>query len=64
MVESGGGKKMEKCDLCFSRRDFHDIPPCIDTCPGKALQLREISQSEKRQVEQTIKSVLLLAKAF
>ena len=64
IVETGEGDKMQKCDFCFSRRDFHAMPPCIDTCPGKALQLKEVSPSEKRQIEQAIKDVLLPPKAL
>jgi anaerobic dimethyl sulfoxide reductase subunit B (iron-sulfur subunit) len=38
---------MQKCDLCRSQNLAGASPPCVDTCPGKALSLREVEPSEK-----------------
>jgi anaerobic dimethyl sulfoxide reductase subunit B (iron-sulfur subunit) len=38
---------MQKCDLCRSQNLAGASPPCVDTCPGKALSLVEVKPSEK-----------------
>lgn len=43
---------MQKCDLCHSRQPADCVPPCVDTCPGKALSYVKVSASEKRNDEQ------------
>ena len=43
----GGTKTMQKCDLCRSQNLASASPPCVDTCPGKALSLMEVQPPEK-----------------
>jgi anaerobic dimethyl sulfoxide reductase subunit B (iron-sulfur subunit) len=43
----GANDKMVKCDLCPSLLRNAAAPPCVETCPGKALTLISISASEK-----------------
>ncbi|UWG95558.1 4Fe-4S binding protein [Dehalobacter sp. DCM] len=36
----GSDGRMQKCDLCFSEADHGlQLPPCVATCPTKALRL-------------------------
>jgi Fe-S-cluster-containing dehydrogenase component len=49
---------MQKCDLCHSRQQADCGPPCVDTCPGKALSFIKVSSSEKRKCEQETARVL------
>jgi anaerobic dimethyl sulfoxide reductase subunit B len=39
---------MQKCDLCFDQPLSGADPPCVDTCPGKALTLTHVSPTEKK----------------
>lgn len=35
----GADGTMQKCDLCFQEIDLHcSVPPCVRTCPTKALR--------------------------
>jgi len=35
----GADGKMQKCDLCFGKiNDYLCVPPCVGTCPTKALR--------------------------
>lgn len=45
---------MEKCDLCLNLLKNKVTPPCVETCPGKALTLVSISSSEKLLQEEQI----------
>ena len=47
-------KVMRKCDLCREQQTVHDKPPCVDTCPGRALTIRKVSRSEKMLHEDQI----------
>lgn len=38
---------MVKCDLCPSLLENAIPPPCVETCPGKALTLISVSAAEK-----------------
>lgn len=38
---------MRKCDLCRGQTLAGASPPCVDTCPGKALSLMEVQPPEK-----------------
>lgn len=43
----GADNTMVKCDLCPGLLKNGVTPPCVETCPGKALTLISISSSEK-----------------
>jgi anaerobic dimethyl sulfoxide reductase subunit B (iron-sulfur subunit) len=49
---------MQMCDLCRGQQLAAAVPPCVDTCPGKALSLIDVSRSEKMAHEDTIKRLL------
>ena len=49
---------MQKCDLCRDQQLGNAAPPCVDTCPGKALSVIEVSQSEKMVYEEKIMQLL------
>ena len=49
---------MQKCDLCFGQELADADPPCIDTCPGKALTLVEVTREEKISQEETVNIIL------
>lgn len=38
---------MVKCDMCQGNLEFN-VPPCVKSCPTKALELKKISKKEKR----------------
>jgi len=55
----GADNKMQKCDMCFSEVDLSkDAPPCVATCPTKALQLKPLNKSEKVNKQTEIKKLL------
>lgn len=43
----GLNKKVSKCDFCLSRQDKGEIPICVETCVGGALQFGDIKKPEK-----------------
>jgi len=45
---------MQKCDLCRDQQLAQADPPCVDTCPGKALSFIKVSQAEKMVHEDKI----------
>ena len=45
---------MEKCDLCIDQAGREYGPPCVMTCPGGALSLREVTPGEKEGHQKTI----------
>jgi anaerobic dimethyl sulfoxide reductase subunit B (iron-sulfur subunit) len=49
---------MQKCDLCFDQSLPRSTPLCVDTCPGQALTMIEISQKEKIAHEEEIARLL------
>jgi anaerobic dimethyl sulfoxide reductase subunit B (iron-sulfur subunit) len=49
---------MQKCDACNDQPLAGAAPPCVDTCPGKALSLIEIGPSEKLAHEKRIRQLL------
>ncbi len=56
--ESSGGK-MVKCDLCLGRYDMEkEEPPCVATCPTRALKLVKISPEEKKKTENALLALL------
>jgi anaerobic dimethyl sulfoxide reductase subunit B len=54
----GDNGTMQKCDLCRDQKLDQAAPPCVDTCPGKALSLIEVSRSEKMVQEEKITRLL------
>lgn len=43
---------MQKCDLCHNIVDLEkDMPPCVVTCPSKALSVKKMSPEEKKTQE-------------
>lgn len=53
------GDKMQKCDLCTGLEGLHGVPPCIATCPGKALELAYGSVEEKSLHQDLISRILV-----
>lgn len=53
----GASGRMDKCDLCADQL-FTATPPCIDTCPGQALVLKQVDREEKRGYETWCRSML------
>jgi anaerobic dimethyl sulfoxide reductase subunit B (iron-sulfur subunit) len=51
---------MQKCDLCRNQHLVRSVPPCVDTCPGKALSFIEVSRSEKMDHEEKTMRLLRL----
>jgi anaerobic dimethyl sulfoxide reductase subunit B (iron-sulfur subunit) len=55
----GADGKMQKCDMCVNQADLNsEFPPCIETCPTKALQFGKMDQKEKIAIEQDIQKLL------
>ncbi|MCC6274306.1 MAG: 4Fe-4S dicluster domain-containing protein [Leptospiraceae bacterium] len=40
-------RKVSKCDFCKARQDNGEIPVCVETCVGGALQFGELKNLEK-----------------
>lgn len=49
---------MQKCDVCCDLQLAGSVPPCVDTCPGKALTLINVSRAEKMVHEKRIAQLL------
>ncbi len=49
---------MGKCDLCIGQTTAEGNPPCVDTCPGQALSVRQLDRSQKSDLERTILQLL------
>jgi anaerobic dimethyl sulfoxide reductase subunit B len=44
--------KMQKCDLCLDELNLDkEQPPCVETCPTKALKVGKMSKGEKMVAE-------------
>jgi anaerobic dimethyl sulfoxide reductase subunit B (iron-sulfur subunit) len=57
----GANGKMQKCDMCFNQADLSkELPPCIETCPTKALQFGKMDQKEKIALEQDIQKLMAM----
>jgi anaerobic dimethyl sulfoxide reductase subunit B (iron-sulfur subunit) len=54
----GDNGTMHKCDLCRDQPLARAVPPCVDTCPGEALSLIEVTPSEKKVDEAEITQLL------
>ncbi len=58
----GKDGKMQKCDLCLQRVELSkDAPPCVETCPTKALQLAKLDGKEKKSAEAQIQKLIKAA---
>lgn len=49
---------MQKCDLCLDQAGREFGPPCVATCPGGALSLREVDDEEKKRHQETVLSLM------
>lgn len=55
----GVDNKMQKCDMCVNEIDFEiDSPPCVETCPTKALLFVKLDEQEKRVGEEALKTLI------
>ncbi|HME46337.1 MAG TPA: 4Fe-4S dicluster domain-containing protein [Syntrophorhabdales bacterium] len=55
----GADGKMQKCDLCLSQVELgKESPPCVETCPTKALQLSKLETKEKGTIENAIQKLV------
>jgi carbon-monoxide dehydrogenase iron sulfur subunit len=45
---SRNGKAMIKCDLCLERTAAGQLPACVEACPTKALQYRQLDEQLAR----------------
>jgi len=51
--------KMQKCDMCMNEIDLtKESPPCIETCPTKALQFGKMDAKGKITIEQGIRKLI------
>jgi anaerobic dimethyl sulfoxide reductase subunit B (iron-sulfur subunit) len=57
----GANGKMQKCDMCLNEADLSkEAPPCVETCPTKALQLGKMETKEKIGTEQDIQKLMAM----
>ncbi len=49
---------MRKCDQCFDQALAGAAIPCAATCPGKALELAEVTPEEKKASEKRMRELL------
>ncbi len=55
----GADGKMQKCDMCLNEADLSkEAPPCVETCPTKALKLGKMETQEKIGTEQDIQKLI------
>lgn len=55
----GKDEKMQKCDLCVNDiKGYYETPPCVKACPTGALLSVNLEDEEKREIEQSIRSML------
>ena len=54
----GEEKVMAKCDLCLDQPLADADPPCVGTCPGKALTLVAVTSEKKTAVEDATRKIL------
>lgn len=54
----GDSGVMEKCDLCQGQPLAIAVPPCVDTCPGRALSFVQVNPVEKIVHEEEIALLL------
>ena len=57
----GADRKMQKCDMCLNEADLSkEAPPCVETCPTKALKLEKMETKEKIGTEQHIQRLIAM----
>jgi len=56
----GKGHVMQKCDLCAGQPLENTDPPCVATCPGKALMPEMVTPEEKKACEAFVAAVFQL----
>ncbi len=50
---------MQKCDLCLGVMDLEkEEPPCVRTCPPKALTLKKVTPEEKKAQAEALTAIL------
>jgi anaerobic dimethyl sulfoxide reductase subunit B len=56
----GADKKMQKCDMCVNEVNLgqKELPPCVETCPTKALTLSKMDKSVKIAMEKDIQKLI------
>ena len=55
----GADGRMQKCDMCVSQVDLgKESPPCIETCPTKALQIGKMDAKQKSASERDMLRLL------
>jgi anaerobic dimethyl sulfoxide reductase subunit B (iron-sulfur subunit) len=55
----GRNGKMQKCDLCLNEADLaKEGPPCVETCPTKALKLAKMEPKDKTGMERAIQNLI------
>jgi anaerobic dimethyl sulfoxide reductase subunit B len=55
----GANGKMQKCDMCITEADFKtESPPCVATCPTKALGIAKMNVQEKKVMEDLMKQLI------
>jgi anaerobic dimethyl sulfoxide reductase subunit B (iron-sulfur subunit) len=54
----GEDQVMQKCDLCGGQTLAGTDPPCVATCPGRALVLEEVTLEEKKAYETFVAEAL------
>jgi len=49
----------QKCDMCANEIDFQsEVPPCVETCPTKALTFGKMDVQAKKAMEESIKQLI------
>jgi anaerobic dimethyl sulfoxide reductase subunit B (iron-sulfur subunit) len=57
----GADRKMQKCDMCLNEADLSkEAPPCVETCPTKALKFGKMETKEKIGTEQDIQRLIAM----
>ena len=55
----GNDGKMQKCNFCTSRLVKDEVPICVDTCPGGAIEFKLVDRSEKIRFEKEMAEYLI-----
>jgi Fe-S-cluster-containing dehydrogenase component len=57
----GSDSKMQKCDMCLNKINYEiETPPCVETCPTKALVFVKTDEQEKRAIEEAVKKLITI----
>lgn len=46
--DDAAGTPMSKCDMCYDRFEQGELPVCVMSCPGRALDFGSLEDMEKR----------------